>query len=55
MHKRGIPLDGSNGTVLYGYGGFNNADMPYFSIARILFVHHFGCISATANLRGGGF
>ncbi|EPB76746.1 peptidase, S9A/B/C family, catalytic domain protein [Ancylostoma ceylanicum] len=47
------PRDGNNATILNGYGGFNVADMPYFSISRLLVVRHFKGIIACANLRGG--
>ncbi|VDM81504.1 unnamed protein product [Strongylus vulgaris] len=33
--------------------GFNIADVPYFSISRLLVVKHFKGIIACANLRGG--
>jgi prolyl oligopeptidase len=55
VKKKSLEMDGQNGTILYGYGGFNIADMPSFSVSRLLFVHHFGGISAMANLRGGRF
>lgn len=48
-----MALDGSNPTFLDGYGGFNIADMPFFSISRILFLDNFNGILAVANLRGG--
>ncbi|KHJ99899.1 peptidase, S9A/B/C family, catalytic domain protein, partial [Oesophagostomum dentatum] len=47
------PRNGNNFTILNGYGGFNIADMPYFSISRLLIVKHFKGIIACANLRGG--
>ncbi|KAK6766474.1 hypothetical protein RB195_026028 [Necator americanus] len=50
---KGTPRDGNNPTLLNGYGGFNIADMPYFSISRLLVVKHFRGIIACANLRGG--
>lgn len=52
-YKKGIQLDGSNPTLLYGYGGFNISLPPSFSPLRIGFLEQ-GGIFAQANLRGGG-
>ena len=52
-HKKGIELDGSNPTILYGYGGFNVSLMPRFSSTRAAWLE-LGGIYAVANLRGGG-
>ena len=52
-HKQGIKLDGSNPTLLYGYGGFNIALTPRFSISRLAWME-MGGIFAMPNLRGGG-
>lgn len=52
-HKKGIKLDGSNPTLLYGYGGFNISMTPRFSIARLQWME-MGGVFAMANLRGGG-
>lgn len=53
VHKNGIALDGSNPTLLYGYGGFNISLTPYFSIARCIWLEQGGII-AVPNIRGGG-
>jgi len=53
VHKKGIALDGSNPTLLYGYGGFNVSLSPSFSTSNILFLEN-GGVYAMANLRGGG-
>jgi prolyl oligopeptidase len=50
--KKGTKLDGTNPTILYGYGGFNSAITPGFSIVRAAWLE-MGGIYAVANLRGG--
>jgi prolyl oligopeptidase len=52
-HRRDVVLDGSNPTLLYGYGGFDISLTPMFSPSRIAFWEHGGVI-VDANLRGGG-
>ena len=52
-HRRGLKLDGTNPTLLYGYGGFNIALTPNFSIANLVWME-MGGVYAMANLRGGG-
>lgn len=51
-HKKGIELDGSNPTILYGYGGFSASLTPSFSAARLVWFEK-GGVFALANLRGG--
>lgn len=51
-HKKGLQLDGTNPTLLYGYGGFNISLMPTFSSHNLLWLEQ-GGIFAQANLRGG--
>ncbi len=52
-HKKGIPLDGTNPTYLYGYGGFDISLTPAYS-AGIAGWLEMGGIYAVANIRGGG-
>jgi prolyl oligopeptidase len=53
VHKKGIKLDGSHRTLLYGYGGFQINLQPGFSISRAVWLER-GGIAVTVNLRGGG-
>jgi prolyl oligopeptidase len=48
----GVVLDGSNPTILYGYGGFNVAITPYYAPGPVAWVEQ-GGVYAIANLRGG--
>lgn len=52
-YKKGLKLDGANPTILYGYGGFNAPEVPYFSVARSVWLE-MGGVYAVACLRGGG-
>lgn len=52
VHKKGVKLDGSNPTLLYGYGGFSWAVTPWFSISRAVWME-MGGVYAVANIRGG--
>jgi prolyl oligopeptidase len=51
--KKGVKLDGTNPTLLYGYGGFNISLPPAFAISRVAWME-MGGVYAQANLRGGG-
>lgn len=51
--KKGITRNGKNPTLLYGYGGFNISENPYFSALNIAWLEQ-GGIYASVNLRGGG-
>jgi len=50
--KKGLPLNGSNPTILHGYGGFNVAETPAFSATNLVWME-MGGIYAVPNLRGG--
>jgi prolyl oligopeptidase len=53
VHKKGLKLDGTNPTLLYGYGGFNISMSPSFNTTRAVWLEQ-GGIFALANIRGGG-
>ena len=53
VHRKGTPRDGSQPTLLYGYGGFNASITPWFSPAFASWLDLGGTL-AVANLRGGG-
>ncbi|MDX2229406.1 MAG: prolyl oligopeptidase family serine peptidase [Leptolyngbyaceae cyanobacterium bins.349] len=53
VHKKGIKLDGTNPTLLYGYGGFGISLTPSFSVSLLVWME-MGGVYALPNLRGGG-
>jgi len=52
-YKKGLKLDGTNPTLLYGYGGFNISLLPEFSASHVLWME-MGGVYAQPSLRGGG-
>lgn len=52
-YKKGTIIDGNNPTYLYGYGGFNIAMRPSFSVKMLTWME-MGGVYAQACLRGGG-
>jgi len=52
-YAKGLKLDGSNPTLLTGYGGFNIASSPGFSAMAAEWMAK-GGVWALANMRGGG-
>jgi prolyl oligopeptidase len=51
-HRKGLKKDGSNPTMLYGYGGFDIATLPSFRPDVPAWLER-GGVWATANMRGG--
>jgi len=51
-YKKGLKLDGNNPVLLYGYGGFNIALTPAYSISNAFFLEQ-GGVYVQVNLRGG--
>ncbi len=51
--RKGLVLDGTHPTLMYGYGGFNISLPPAFSALRIAFLEQ-GGVYVQTNLRGGG-
>ena len=52
-YKKGVERNGTNPTILYGYGGFNISQTPGFNPTNIAWLEN-GGIYAVANIRGGG-
>jgi prolyl oligopeptidase len=53
VHRKDVLLDGSNPTLMTGYGGFAAAMRPHYSPQAALWVEYGGVFVST-NLRGGG-
>jgi len=52
-YRKGIKMDGSNPTLMYGYGGFVSNETPFFSVINLTWID-MGGIYAHVVLRGGG-
>ena len=53
VHRRGLRLDGTNPTLLYGYGAYEASIDPMFDPARLGLLDR-GFVYAIAHVRGGG-
>ncbi|MDI1335643.1 MAG: prolyl oligopeptidase family serine peptidase [Lacunisphaera sp.] len=53
VHRKGLKLDGTAPTWLYGYGGFNVTHKPAFAVPPLVWIER-GGIYADVCLRGGG-
>jgi prolyl oligopeptidase len=52
--RKGLKLDGSHPTLLYGYGGFEISLTPNYAPAAGRGWLHYGGVYVVANIRGGG-
>jgi prolyl oligopeptidase len=53
IHKKGIALDGTHPTVLYGYGGYGLSEIPRVRLSYRAW-YDLGWIFVDTNIRGGG-
>ena len=51
---KGAKADGSNPTILYGYGGYQISELPRYSGEYGVAWHAKGGVLVVANIRGGG-
>jgi prolyl oligopeptidase len=54
IRRKGLALDGSHPTLLYGYGGYGISQTPFFLGASRRVFFDAGGVFAIANIRGGG-
>ena len=53
LHRADLKLDGSNPTLLYGYGSYGFTEEPTYAATRLAWLER-GGVYAVANVRGGG-
>jgi prolyl oligopeptidase len=54
VHAKGLKHDGKAPTLLYGYGGFESSELPYYSGTVGKAWLEKGGVYVVANIRGGG-
>ncbi|MGE0771446.1 MAG: S9 family peptidase [Cyclobacteriaceae bacterium] len=52
VYRKGIQKDGSNPTLIYGYGSYGSSTNPTFSSVRLSLLNR-GFVYAIAHIRGG--
>ena len=53
IHAKGMPKDGRNPVLIYGYGAYGNSITPFFAPSLLLWTAK-GGVFAVAHVRGGG-
>ena len=53
VHRKDVPLDGNNPTLLWGYASYGITEEPWFSSWRLAWLER-GGVFAVANPRGSG-
>jgi prolyl oligopeptidase len=53
VHRKGLQLDGSNPTILYGYGAYGISMTPFYRATWLPWFER-GGVLAVAHVRGGG-
>jgi prolyl oligopeptidase len=53
VHRKGLKLDGSNPTILYGYGAYGISQTPFYRPQYLAWFDR-GGVFAVAHVRGGG-
>jgi prolyl oligopeptidase len=53
VYKKGLKLDGTNPTLMNGYGGYSISITPFFSPTQLAWFE-LGGVLATCHVRGGG-
>jgi prolyl oligopeptidase len=54
VHDKNLKMDGNNPLILYGYGGFQISEKPYYGSSLGKLWLNEGGVYVLANIRGGG-